>query len=150
VILHGVLAAKKASPVKGSGRGGRLTQAERRAARGNVGDGPVLKEFECRFLRGISSAVPVLFGPFIQQDPPAPTPSGPNAPVITTLHGIAIKNFPHEEGAKLTHVGGANSVMEYWCITNFTTTKGFGYEVLQALTVENSIAIDTPEGQAAP
>jgi hypothetical protein len=39
--------------------------------------------------------------------------------------------------------------MEEWCVGNLPTTKGFGFHVSQAFTVNNSVDLQTPAGQTA-
>jgi len=138
--LNGVMTARKAPVAKSASRSGRLSQAERRAARANAG-GVVLKEIGCRLLRGIQNVIPAFFGGLV--------PPKTNDPVVTMLHGVAIKNFPHVSGETLTTVTASDPVIEEWCVTNLPTTKSFRYQVNQALTVNNSIDIQKPAGQTA-
>jgi hypothetical protein len=65
------------------------------------------------------------------------------------LHGVAIKNFPHVSGETLTTVTASDPVIEEGCVTNLPMTKSFGYQVDQALTLNNSIDIQTPAGQTS-
>jgi hypothetical protein len=140
VSLNGVMTARKAPVAKSGRRSGRFTQAKRTAARANAGR-VVLKEIGCRLLRGIQNVIPAFFGELV--------PPKTNDLVVKMLHRVAIKNFPHVSGETLTTVTASGPVTEEWCVTNLPMAKSFGYQITQALMVNNSIDIQTPAGQTA-